>query len=162
MYTVIIIVAISIVLLISIYLTILNVNLTRLLNTIDKIIEIKMDTDKSILKHNYSVKSSRELLEYLVEQKLMDWRIYNVNPSSDNYITEEDMKACIEYIIKKIMLEMTPTTKDVLSVGYPMETETDMIESIKNRAKIAVLNYSIQQNNAQEHEEIIKNINVTP
>lgn len=121
-----------------------------------------MDTDKSILKHNYSVKSSRELLEYLVEQKLMDWRIYNVNPSSDNYITEEDMKTCIEYIIKKIMLEMTPTIKDVLSVGYPMETETDMIESIKNRAKIAVLNYSIQQNNAQEHEEIVKNINVTP
>ncbi len=119
-----------------------------------------MELDKSILKHNYSVKESRELLEYLVEKKLTDWQIYNVNPSSDNYVTEDNMREAVEYIIKKIIMEMTPTMRDVLSVGFPMDTDEAMIETIKNCAKLAVLNYSIQQNHAQEHDEVIKNINL--
>ena len=118
-----------------------------------------MEQDLYTLKHNYSVKDSRELLEWLVNQKLAEWQIYNVDPNSDNYINENNMKSCIEYIIKKIILEMTPVTKDVLSVGFPMETEADMIESIKNCAKIVLLNSSIKHNQPQEHEEFIKNIN---
>ena len=118
-----------------------------------------MEQDKYTLKHNYSVKDSRELLDYLINQKLAEWQIYNVDPSSDNYINEEDMKSCIEYIIKNIILEMTPVMNDILSVGYPMETEEEKIESIKNCAKIAVLNYTIKQNQPSEHEDVIKNIN---
>lgn len=120
---------------------------------------MKAARDQYTLRHNYSVKDSRELLEWLVNQKLIEWQIYNLDPASDNYINESDMKASIEYIIKKIIMEMTPVMRDVLSVGYPMETEDDMIESIKNCAKIVVLNYSIKQNQPQEHEEVIKNIN---
>ena len=118
-----------------------------------------MEQDLYTLKHNYSVKDSRELLEWLVNQKLAEWQVYNVDPNSDNYINENNMKSCIEYIIKKIILEMTPVTKDVLSVGFPMETETDMIESIKNCAKLTVLYYSIQQNTIKERDETIPNIN---
>lgn len=118
-----------------------------------------MAQDQYTLRHNYSVKDSRELLEWLVNQKLVEWQIYNLDPASDNYVNESDMKSCIEYIIKKIIMEMTPVMKDVLSVGYPMDTQDDMIESIKNCAKIVVLNYSVKQNQPQEHEEVIKNIN---
>ena len=117
-----------------------------------------MEQDRYILKHNYSVKDSREFLEYLVSQKLAEWQVYNVDPSSDNYISEEGMKSCIEYIIKRVVLEMTPVARDVLSVGYPMDTEEDMIESIKNCAKISVLNYSIKQNQPVEHDDMLKNI----
>ena len=49
--------------------------------------------------------------------------------------------------------------QDILSVGYPMETEDERIESIKNCAKLAVLNYSIKQNQTLEHDEVLKNIN---
>lgn len=115
--------------------------------------------EKYTLRHNYSVKESREILEYLVNQKLAEWQVYNVDPASDNYMSEESMKSCIEYIIKRIMLEMTPVMKDILSVGYPMETEENQIESVKNCAKIVVLNYSIKQNQPQEHEQVIQNIN---
>ena len=97
------------------------------------------------------------MLEYLVNQKIAEWQIYNVDPSSDNYMSEENMKSCIEYIIKNIIL--TPTQKMILSVGYPMETEDERIESIKNCAKLAVLNYSIKQNQTLEHDEVLKNIN---
>lgn len=99
------------------------------------------------------------MLEYLVNQKIAEWQIYNVDPSSDNYMSEENMKSCIEYIIKNIILEMTPVMQDILSVGYPMETEDERIESIKNCAKLAVLNYSIKQNQTLEHDEVLKNIN---
>ena len=119
----------------------------------------RLEMEKNSLKHNYSVKESREVLEYLVNQKLAEWQVYNVDPASDNYMSEGNMKSCIEYIIKRIMLEMTPVMKDVLSVGYPMETEDNQIESIKNCAKIVVLNYSIKQNQPQEHEQVIQNIN---
>lgn len=135
------------------------ISLIHLAKMVPRIMEIYTNQTASTLKHNYSVQQSRELLEYLVKQKLTEWRIYNVDPSSDNYVTEERMKEAIEYIIKKIMLEMTPITKNILSVGYPMETEDDMIESIKNCAKLTVLYYSIQQNTIKERDETIPNIN---
>ena len=103
------------------------------------------------------MKASRELLDWLVDEKLMEWQIYNPDPHSENYMTEEMMKECIHYIIEKIIKEMTEVQKDKLSVGYPMETEEDMIESIKNRAKIAVLHYSVKQN--MPKQDPIININ---
>ena len=90
---------------------------------------------------------------------MVEWQIYNMDPSSDNYITEAKMQDAIEYIIKKIILEMTPTARDILSVGFPMETESNMIESIKNCAKLIVLNYSIKQNTIDQTPHILPNIN---
>lgn len=120
---------------------------------------MKVEQESYVLKHNYSVKESRELLDYLVNQKLAEWQIYNVDPSSDNYMSEGKMNECIVYIIKRIMLELTPVMKDNLSVGYPMETEEQQIESIKNVAKLAVLNYSVHQNQPQDHDKAVTNIN---
>ena len=74
-------------------------------------------------------------------------------------MSQNNMNDCIAYIIKGIIQEMTPTQKLVLSVGYPMETEQEQIESIKNKAKFVVLNYSIEQNTPKEQGEALKNIN---
>ena len=108
---------------------------------------------------SYSVKESRELMEYLINQALMEWQIYNLNPSTENFMASKEMEDAISYIIKKIMLELTETSKAMLSVGYPMETEEQQIESIKNRAKIAVLHYAINQNSENEEDRAIPNIN---
>lgn len=110
---------------------------------------------KDIVSHKYSVKESRDLLEYLVNQKMMEWQVYNVDPSSENYMTEAKMKDAIEYIIKKVIVEMTPVTRDILSVGFPMKTEEQLIESVKNCAKIVVLRYSIDQNEPKEAEQVV-------
>lgn len=99
-------------------------------------------------------------MEYLVNQALVEWQIYNIDPSDDNYMNEEDMSRAIEYIMKKIMLEMTDSIKLKISVGYPFETEEEMLETIKNRAKLDVLNYSIRQNSDIDNTNIgLKNIN---
>ena len=98
-------------------------------------------------------------MEYLVNQALMEWQIYNLNPSTENFMASKEMEDAISYIIKKIMLELTETSKVMLSVGYPMETDEQQIESIKNRAKIAVLHYAINQNSENEEDRAIPNIN---
>ena len=95
---------------------------------------------------NCSVQKSRELLDQIIKDKLTEWQIYNIDVSSENYMNSKQMDACIKYIIKKISLEMTPTLKDQLSIGYPMDTLEDIVEAIKNRASLIVLNYSIEQN----------------
>lgn len=74
-------------------------------------------------------------------------------------MSQNSMDNCIVYIIKGIINEMTPAQKMILSVGYPMETEAEQIESIKNKAKFVVLNYSIDQNAPKEQGESLKNIN---
>ena len=70
-------------------------------------------------------------------------------------MTEAKMKDAIEYIIKKVIVEMTPVTRDILSVGFPMKTDEQLIESVKNCAKIVVLRYSIDQNEPKEAEHVV-------
>lgn len=97
-------------------------------------------------------------MDYLVNEALLEWQIYNLNPATDNYMAEKEMMDAIEYIMKKIMIEMTDIKKEKLSVGYPMDTDDHMLESIKSKAKLVVLNYAIKQN-TQAPEEPLKNIN---
>lgn len=98
-------------------------------------------------------------MDYLVNQALLEWQIYNLDPNTENYMNEQNIEYAIQYIMKKIMLEMTDTIKLRLSVGYPFETEEEMLESIKNRAKLEVLNYSIQQNGDADNANLgLKNI----
>lgn len=99
-------------------------------------------------------------MDYLVSQALMEWQIYNINPSTENYMAEKEIDDAMKYIIKKVMMEMTEISRLRLSVGYPMETEEQQIESIKNKAKLVVLNYAVNQNSDNEEDRIpIKNIN---
>ena len=136
------------------------IKLTYYQKIIASISQIIRSRDIFIQKNNYSVKDSRELMEYLVNQALLEWQIYNIDPSDDNYMNEEDMNKAIEYIMKKIMVNMTDIIKLRLSVGYPFDTEEEMLESIKNRAKLEVLNYSIRQNGDVDNANLgLRNIN---
>lgn len=89
-------------------------------------------------------------MEELVSQALNEWQIYNIDLETENFMSDNKIENCIQYIIKKVISELTETSRLELSVGYPMETEEEMIESIKNRAKLQVLQYSIEQNQPQD------------
>ena len=95
---------------------------------------------------SYSVQSSKELMENLVEEYLNRWRIYNPNPDTDNYVTTNNQEQIIQYIMKNMVLEMTDTIRAQLSIAYKVGTDEELLISIKEVAKIAVLNYTIQQN----------------
>ena len=74
-------------------------------------------------------------------------------------MNQDAIDGCIRYIISGIIREITPVQKSILCVGYPMNTEEEMIETIKNRAKFIVLNYTVQQNTPKNQGESLKNIN---
>lgn len=74
-------------------------------------------------------------------------------------MNQDNISDCITYIITNTIKEMTDTQKLILSIGYPMSNDDEMIESIKNKAKFVVLNYVINQNTPKEQGEALKNIN---
>ena len=107
-----------------------------------------------------SVQESRELLEYLVKNAMYEWVVYNINPSTENYMAKNEQEDCIKYIIQKIMENLTPVIEAQLAVGYPFDTEEEKIKTIMNRAKLVVLDYSIKQNTQTNNSNNIPNINL--
>ena len=109
---------------------------------------------------NVSVQESRELLEYIVKSAMYEWIVYNINPSTENYMAKNEQEDCIKYIIQKIMENLTPAIEAQLAVGYPFDTEEEKIKTIMNRAKLVVLDYSIKQNTQTNNSNNIPNINL--
>lgn len=90
----------------------------------------------------------------LITEYLAEWQVYNINTSTENYMGPNEQKEAIEYIIKKMMLNMTDTTRQQLGIGYPAETDEQLIKSIMEKAKIVVLNYSVKQNSVSVDNNI--------
>ena len=47
----------------------------------------------------------------LITEYLAEWQVYNINTSTENYMGPNEQKEAIEYIIKKMMINMTDTTR---------------------------------------------------
>lgn len=135
---------------------ILHFNLNRFLDLLEKRINDKKEDEYNALLATANVEKSRELMDSLVKVKLIEWQVYNSNPKTENYMSQNEIDDAIKYIIKRLCMEMTPALKLQLGFGYPMDTLESMVESIKNRAMLIVLEYSIQQNTASSNSRMMK------
>lgn len=135
---------------------ILHFNLNRFLDLLEKRINDKKEDEYSALLATANVEKSRELMDSLVKVKLIEWQVYNSNPKTENYMSQNEIDDAIKYIIKRLCMEMTPALKLQLGFGYPMDSLDSMVESIKNRAMLIVLEYSIQQNTASSNSRMMK------
>lgn len=135
---------------------ILHFNLNRFLDLLEKRINDKKEDEYNALLATANVEKSRELMDSLVKVKLIEWQVYNSNPKTENYMSQNEIDDAIKYIIKRLCMEMTPALKLQLGFGYPMDTLESMIESIKNRAMLIVLEYSIQQNTVSSNSRMMK------
>lgn len=135
---------------------ILHFNLNRFLDLYEKRINDKKEDEYNTLLATVNVEKSRELMDSLVKVKLIEWQVYNSNPKTENYMSQNEIDDAIKYIIKRLCMEMTPALKLQLGFGYPMDTLESMIESIKNRAMLIVLEYSIQQNTVSSNSRMMK------
>ena len=138
---------------------ILHFNLNRFLDLFEKRINDKKEDEYNALLATANVEKSRELMDSLVKVKLIEWQVYNSNPKTENYMSQNEIDDAIKYIIKRLCMEMTPALKLQLGFGYPMDTLDSMVESIKNRAMLIVLEYSIQQNTASSNSRMMKVFN---
>lgn len=139
-------------------LTILWVNISKLVKGIKEIKEKENIENKIINSQPLSVQESYKLMEYLVSTYFAEWRIYNINPSSENYMTEDNQKDAIKYCIRRIMENMTDTVRSQLSIAFTMDTREDMIKSILNTAKLHIIEYSVRQNNYTIDNKHIPNV----
>ena len=135
---------------------ILHFNLNRFLDLLEKRINDKKEDEYNALLATVNVEKSRELMDSLVKVKLIEWQVYNSNPKTENYMSQNEIDDAIKYIIKRLCMEMTPALKLQLGFGYPMDTLDSMVESIKNRAMLIVLEYSIQQNTVSSNSRMMK------
>lgn len=135
---------------------ILRFNLNRFLDLLEKRINDKKEDEYNALLATANVEKSRELMDSLVKVKLIEWQVYNSNPKTENYMSQNEIDDAIKYIIKRLCMEMTPALKLQLGFGYPMDSLDSMVESIKNRAMLIVLEYSIQQNTASSNSRMMK------
>lgn len=135
---------------------ILHFNLNRFLDLLEKRINDKKEDEYNALLATANVEKSRELMDSLVKVKLIEWQVYNSNPKTENYMSQNEIDDAIKYIIKRLCMEMTPALKLQLGFGYPMDTLDSMVESIKNRAMLIVLEYSIQQNTVSSNSRMMK------
>ena len=135
---------------------ILHFNLNRFLDLLEKRINDKKEDEYNALLATANVEKSRELMDSLVKVKLIEWQVYNSNPKTENYMSQNEIDDAIKYIIKRLCVEMTPALKLQLGFGYPMDSLDSMVESIKNRAMLIVLEYSIQQNTASSNSRMMK------
>ena len=135
---------------------ILHFNLNRFLDLLEKRINDKKEDEYNALLATANVEKSRELMDSLVKVKLIEWQVYNSNPKTENYMSQNEIDDAIKYIIKRLCMEMTPALKLQLGFGYPMDSLESMVESIKNRAMLIVLEYSIQQNTASSNSRMMK------
>ena len=99
---------------------------------------------------------ARDLMDTLVKNKLVEWQVYNINPKTENFMGTEEIANAITYIIKEICLEMTPALEVQLGFGFPMNTQDEMIKSIKSRAMLVVMEYTVQQNKVSTDSRMMK------
>ena len=133
-------------------------NLRKSINDLRLVKENEISNNKTINNRNVSVQDSYKLMEYLVSTYFAEWRIYNIDPGSENYMTEADQKDAITYCIKRIMENMTDTVQAQLSIAFDMTDRDKMIKSILDVAKLHIIEYSVRQNNYTIDNKHIPNI----
>ena len=73
-------------------LMILIYRISSLLRDIKELRNTEIIESKLLHSQNLSVQESHKLMEYLVSTYFAEWRIYNVDPDSENYMTEASQK----------------------------------------------------------------------
>lgn len=154
----------TIVILLLIFLILFSGLLTYLIitrtNRFFELLEAKNNAQNNIstreMLMNADVLKARDLMDTLVKNKLIEWQVYNINPQTENFMGTDEIANAITYIIKEICLEMTPALEVQLGFGFPMNTQENMIKSIKSRAMLVVMEYTVQQNKVSTDSRMMK------
>ena len=120
----------------------------------------KENNDIELLKiHlNTDISEKRLILDNLVQDALNDYVIFNLGTVDEPYITEDVQQDMLKYIVKNVLLHMTPAIMDNIAIGYPADDIDKLANSIQERAHYFVLQFSIEQNSKDYDEKDVPNI----
>ena len=122
-------------------------------NYLKNINSMSNDIDIYSIQLNQDIMKSRELLNTLVKEALVEWSIYNVRREEESWMGEKRQEDCIEWVIERVYNLSTQAIIDQISIGYPADTMEKYLDSIKNITMLHVLEMSIKQNTIDRNNE---------
>lgn len=104
--------------------------------------------DEIALHLEQDVNKSRELLENMIEDSIVEWSLYNVKSQAESVIGIDRQRECLAWVIQNVYTNSTPAIMDKIRIAYPANDTDTYIQSIEKVAKIHVLQYALKQNTA--------------
>jgi len=104
--------------------------------------------DEIALHLEQDVDKSKQLLEDMIEESIVEWSLYNVKSQAESVIGIDRQRECLSWVIHNVYINSTPAIMDKIRIAYPANDTDTYIKSIEKVAKIHVLQYALKQNTA--------------
>lgn len=107
---------------------------------------IKEKSEMETLKFNFSFEpkeSDLKLLDDLIQEKLAEYRIMKLESVDKLYITEKIQKEIFEYVLRKVMYQLSPIYLQKLSYIYNKDRLDDIITQ---KINLHIIEYTIEVN----------------
>ena len=107
---------------------------------------IKEKTDIETLKFNFSFEPKEtdlQILDNLIQEKLAEYRVLKLESVDKLYITEKIQKEIFEYVLRKVMYQLSPIYLQRLSYIYNKDNLDDIITQ---KINLHIIDYTIEVN----------------
>lgn len=107
---------------------------------------IKNKTEMDNLKFNLDINpkdSDLKLLDDLIQEKLSEYRVLKLESIDKLYITEKIQNEIFEYVLRKVMYQLSPIYLQKLSYIYNTDRLDDIITQ---KINLHILEYTIEVN----------------
>lgn len=116
--------------------------------------------DEIALHLEQDIDKSKQLLEDMIEESIVEWSLYNVKSQAESIIGIDRQRECLAWVIQNVYKNSTPAIMDKIRIAYPATDADTYIQSIEKIAKIHVLQYTLKQNTADTSDGS-PNINIS-
>ena len=131
----------------------------EVMNKVKEIHKERIALDRYAIHMEQDVIKSRNLMEKLIQDALIEWSLFNIRTENEMYMTDEKRNQCTEWVIRRVIENSSEAVIDQLGIGYPANNNEELINSIKNVAMISVMNFTIEQN-VKMMDDDIPNVNI--
>ena len=107
---------------------------------------IKEKTEMDALRFNFSIEPKEtdlQILDSLIQEKLAEYRIMKLESVDKLYITEKMQKEIFEYVLRKVMYQLSPIYLQRLSYIYNKDRLDDIITQ---KINLHIIDYTIEVN----------------
>lgn len=107
---------------------------------------IKEKSELELMKFNFGMEPKEtdlQLLDNLIQEKLAEYRIMKLENVDKLYITEKIQKEIFEYVLRKVMYQISPIYLQRLSYIYNKDRLDDIITQ---KINLHIIEYTIEVN----------------
>lgn len=111
--------------------------------------DVDLERVKILLQDN-AVNKIDEVLDTYINNAASIYQVLEIAKSQKEYLNNDDIERMISYVSTMVLKNMTPESISLLSLTHVFNDNNDIIDLIKLRTKLYVLNFSIEFNVIKE------------